>query len=499
MQQHRKSNRVMEIETIQKNGVSPKSLMSRGNFLLFSVLLFVLGLTTSVFISCDEEEPITEVPKPDEPSTIAVTSISLDKTTLILTKGQSCTLTATVKPDNATNKNVTWSSSDVSKVKVNANGEVTTVTTGEATITAMAGGKTATCKVTVSESDIAVTSISLDKDTLILAKGQTYVLTATVLPNNASNKTVTWTSSSQYSIVWMDNDGKITALNVGEATITATVDGKTATCMVTVPPIWLCIYDGTWRPTYEFEMIPGEEQTYYAVTSPTGQSTTWKSSDISKVTVEGSYGEGKIIAKAPGTATINVTYSSYTVSCIITIYDCFSKDYVTINGINWATRNVDTPGNFATKASDAGMFYQWNRRIGWSATDPITSSPLGHSWDSSIPTGNTWEEINDPSPTGYRVPTSEELSKLPIYFGPSISTATIRKTVNGVTGIKCGEGNNTIFLPYVGRRQPNYVFLGEGYYWSSTEYGSRDAYYFPNPYQNHMGRSYGLSIRSVKK
>ena len=143
------------------------------------------------------------------------------------------TLTATVSPDNATDKTVTWSSSDKSVATVSSSGKVTAVKAGTAKITAKAGDKTATCTVTVSEKVIAVTSIKLDKSTLSLTEGETAALTATVSPDNATDKTVTW-SSSDKSIATVSSSGKVTAVKAGTAKITAKAGDKTATCLVTV-------------------------------------------------------------------------------------------------------------------------------------------------------------------------------------------------------------------------------------------------------------------------
>jgi len=81
---------------------------------------------------------------------------------------------------------------------------------------------------------------------------------------------------------------------------------------------------------------------------------------------------------------------------------------VSINGVIWAKCNVDAFGTFAAAPESYGMFYQWNRRTGWSSTDPLTSSPAGAVWNSSIPTGDVWTAANDPCPTGWRVPTEEQ-------------------------------------------------------------------------------------------
>ena len=164
-----------------------------------------------------------------------VTGVSLDKTTLSLDIGASETLTATVTPADAGNKNVTWSSSDETVATVDATGKVTAVAAGTATITVTTadGGKSATCEVTVSSK--AVTGVSLDKTTLSLITGDSETLTATVTPDDAGNKNVTWSSSNE-SVATVDNAGKVTAVAAGTTTITVTTEdgGKTATCNITV-------------------------------------------------------------------------------------------------------------------------------------------------------------------------------------------------------------------------------------------------------------------------
>ena len=121
------------------------------------------------------------------------------------------------------------------------------------------------------------------------------------------------------------------------------------------------------------------------------------------------------------------------------------KDGVLINGITWATRNVDAPGTFAEKPESLGMLYQWNRRIGWSATDPITSSPSGNTWNNTAATGISWTTANDPCPAGWRLPTKEDFEKL-------VAAGSTWAPRNGVAGRSFGSGANTIFLPAVGCR-----------------------------------------------
>ena len=160
--------------------------------------------------------------------TVPVSSITLDKTTLSLVIGESFTLTATVKPDDATDKTVTWSSSDESVARVD-NGKVTAVKSGKATVTAKCGVKTAECAVTVT---VPVSSITLDKTTLSLVIGESFTLTATVKPDDATDKTVTWSSSDE-SVARVDN-GKVTAVNAGQAKISAAVGNITTSCNVVV-------------------------------------------------------------------------------------------------------------------------------------------------------------------------------------------------------------------------------------------------------------------------
>ena len=165
-------------------------------------------------------------------TTIAVTSVTLAPTELNLIVGGSATLKATVNPDNATNRDVTWSTSN-DKIATVENGVVKGVAPGTATITATAGGMTATCKVTVALAVVPVESISLDQTQLKLYVGDHMTLKATVAPSNATDKAVTWKSDDE-TVATVDN-GTVTAVGEGEATIKATTNnGKTASCTVTV-------------------------------------------------------------------------------------------------------------------------------------------------------------------------------------------------------------------------------------------------------------------------
>ncbi len=166
---------------------------------------------------------------------IPVTNISLDKTSVALEIGDTQTLTATITPSNATDKTVTWTSSNPSVASV-SNGVITAKAVGTATITVKTtdGSKTATCTVTVKTPTVSVAGISLNKSAATLEIDETVTLLETLTPSNATNKNVTWTSSDN-SVATVSN-GTVTAVGEGTAIITVrTVDGnKTATCTVTV-------------------------------------------------------------------------------------------------------------------------------------------------------------------------------------------------------------------------------------------------------------------------
>lgn len=178
--------------------------------------------------------------KPDDDagsSNISVTGVTLNKTSLSLTAGDTYTLSCTVRPSNASDKSVTWKSSNTSVASVNSSGKVTAIKEGTAVITVKTndGGYTAECEVSVSNQTISVTSVTLNKTSLSLVENETYTLTYTVKPSNASDKSVTWKSSNA-SVATVTNSGKVTAIKKGNAVITVKTNdgGYTAECEVTV-------------------------------------------------------------------------------------------------------------------------------------------------------------------------------------------------------------------------------------------------------------------------
>ncbi len=139
---------------------------------------------------------------------------------------------ATVLPQNTTDKTVTWTSDNEAIAAVSADGTVTAVSVGIANITATCGDATATCRVTVNP--VSASGITLSAQDMTLLVGQTDKLTATVLPENTTDKTVTWTSDNE-AIAAVSADGTVTAVAVGKSMITATTNnGMKAICKITV-------------------------------------------------------------------------------------------------------------------------------------------------------------------------------------------------------------------------------------------------------------------------
>ena len=168
---------------------------------------------------------------------VPVTKITLNKTALTINKGKTANLKVkAISPADASNKAVTWTSSNKKVATVNAKGVVKAVGKGTATITATAkdgSRKKAACKVTVRQ---PVTRLTINKTTAALQKGKTMTLKAVAAPSNADNKKVKWTTSNK-NIATVTQKGVVKGIKKGTVTITATAtdgSGKKVTCKVTV-------------------------------------------------------------------------------------------------------------------------------------------------------------------------------------------------------------------------------------------------------------------------
>ncbi|MDE7421762.1 MAG: Ig-like domain-containing protein [Muribaculaceae bacterium] len=296
---------------------------------------------------------------------VAVTGVSLDKTELNLTEGDKATLTASVLPENATNKTLTWSSDHKEVATVSSNGEVTAVGEGTAIITvSSANGKEATCTVTVAKKIIAATAIALSATTTDLKVNGTVTLTATVTPDNATDKTVTWTTSDA-AIATVDANGKVTAKALGEATITAACGNVTATCKVTVSPTEVTGISFT-RKTLTMEVGDKTETPLtpnFTPANATDKTVTWKSSDESVATVS----EGMVTAVGVGTANITATTTNGKVAtCQVTVHESVVE--VTSISISKAELSL-TEGDKAALTATVLPADATDASVEWSSSD----------------------------------------------------------------------------------------------------------------------------------
>ena len=281
--------------------------------------VFVALVSLFVLAGCT-----TDVPTPQEED-IKVTSVSLDKSTLSVSKNAEERLTATVSPDNATVKEVTWLSSNTANVTV-SNGIVKGITAEtSATITAYVDEnkngqldseeKSATCLVSVSKDpaeEVKVTSVTLSDKTLTLDKDATYTLTATVLPTNSTIKTVSWKSSNTANVTV--TNGVVKAVKGGTtATITAWVDEngngtqdrseKSDTCSVTVNKEVVKVTGVTVDSTMSVRV--NQEKALSATVLPsdaTNKNVTWSVANSNIASVS----NGKVKGLKAGTTTLTV-------------------------------------------------------------------------------------------------------------------------------------------------------------------------------------------------
>ena len=296
---------------------------------------------------------------------IAVSSVELDNSTLSLVEGDSAQLKATVSPLQATDRTVTWSSSDEAVASVDANGKVTALTPGTATITATAGDQSATCEITVSKRIVDVTSVSLDHPTLVIQLEDSAQLTATVSPDDATDKTVSW-SSSDATVASVDANGKVTALKIGTATITAKAGDQSATCKVTVKPIPVTSISLD-HPTLEIQLEDSAQLT--ATVGPanaTDKTVSWSSSDGSVASVDAN---GKVTGLKIGTATITAKAGDQSATCKVTV----KPIPVTSISLDHPTLEIQLEDS-AQLTATVGPANATDKTVSWSSSDGSVAS-----------------------------------------------------------------------------------------------------------------------------
>ena len=299
-----------------------------------------------------------------------------------ITEGESSKLTAKISPAAASDRTVTWTSSNKAVATVDGSGNVQGLKAGTATITATAEGKSGKCAVTVKEKTVNVTEVSLDNQELTLTEGENETLKATVKPDNATNKKVTWKSDNA-DIASVDKSGKVTALKAGEATVTVTTEdgGKTAICKVTVKSKNVPVTGVEVNPWAVTLSVGGTTKLSYTIkpADATNQNVKWESDTPSVATVDS---EGNVKGIAAGTAKISVTtedggFKSY---CTITVKEEESKFKV---GGLWYEKHytVGVPNTVRVIPDPDGSKYSGNITIpGQVEYDGVTYS-VKRIWD----------------------------------------------------------------------------------------------------------------------
>ena len=306
--------------------------------------------------------------KTPEDTIVPVASVAISQTEAEMEVGETVQLQAQISPSNATEQKVMWGSSKQSVATVSDAGLVTAVGEGSAKITATVSGKTATCVVTVTKPEVPVVhvgSVTLDKTDASLEIGQSLTLTATVLPENAADKSVEWKSTNP-AIAEVDQTGKVTAMSSGSVTISVTTtDGeKAAACEITVTEVFVPVESVTFEHT-DLIVFQGDSYQINVTVLPenaTNKTITWTSSDPSIASISP---EGIITGLGSGQVEITAKAGDIVATCVvmaIVIVDEFDGEenghyWVDLglpSGIKWATCNVG-----ADNATQTGSLFAW--------------------------------------------------------------------------------------------------------------------------------------------
>lgn len=296
--------------------------------------------------------------------------VSLDKTSLKLLEGESGKLTATVYPLNSTQKTLTWVSDHPDVASVDNEGNVTARKAGAATVTVkVAENVTAVCKVTVIS---RVTGISLSETIVELKPGETHQLTATVLPQNASNAEVTWYSDKE-SVAIVSQSGLVAAVGPGEATVhVVTSDGgKMATCLVKVgTPV-----KGITLSISSETLYVGDPSLDISATltpaDATEKSLDWSSSDPTVASViPGASLRAVIKPLKPGVATITATTKDggFTATCKVTV-----KRHVSGVSLNKTSLNMYV-GETESLTANVAPADASDKNVSWSSGNSAVAS-----------------------------------------------------------------------------------------------------------------------------
>lgn len=323
----------------------------------------------------------------DSEGNILVDGIYLDANNINLNVNQTYRFIATVTPDCATNKAVNWNSSNPSVATVGDDGFVTAISSGNTVVTVTTtDGSNLSASCNVSVTSIPVTSISLNQTSLNLDVSDTYQLVASIKPNNATNKTISW-SSSNPSVATVSSTGLVTPIAPGAATITATTtDGSnlSASCQVTVVKRVkaLALNENSVTLT-----IPETAQLIATITpeDATIPTLNWSSSNTSVATVDNN---GLVTSISAGIAIITATTtdgSNLSASCQVTV----NMQYVTSVTLNETTLVMHIGDSFQLIA-DVQPENASNKTLTWYTGNPSVASVDNNGLVTAISGGTTY-------------------------------------------------------------------------------------------------------------
>jgi uncharacterized protein YjdB len=304
--------------------------------------------------------------------TISITSLSLTKGSTYLTVGSKETLYAVIHPNNATLNSIQWYSSAPNVVSVEQNGEVTGVSVGTATIsvTDSGTGLVAQCKATVSASAVSVSDVYIYKGSTTIGVGGYEFLFADIVPGNATNQNVVW-SSSNAAVATVEQSGLVRGVSVGSAVITVkTVDGnKTAVCNVTVSSGNVAVSVVSMHKGSTTIGVGGSEVLFASVlpSNAVNQKLVWHSSAPNVAYVDGS---GRVFGVSSGAATItaeSVADSSKSDVCQVIV----SSSYVPVSQVALQkSSTILAVGKSETLFADISPRNATNQNIAWSSSAP---------------------------------------------------------------------------------------------------------------------------------
>lgn len=459
-------------------------------------------------------------------ATVAVTSITLNKTQLEMTVGQQETLVATIYPENATYKALNWSVMDNRIVSVGANGELTAQSIGTTTVTVisvMYPSVMASCQVTVSAGGGSsnINSVSIDPSSVTLALNEEKALTLILDPSDAE-VTIYWDSSNS-SIAKVQMTSKTTAkvqgLAAGQATLTAHAGNLTATCEVTVQSGSSVPVESVTLNKHELELSVGQQFQLVATVLPenaTEKGVVWSSNVQSSKLYIDTNGMVTGLQECEATVTVRCKDNAYIYdTCKITVTgggssgtDEEAVDLGLPSGLKWSSMNVG-----ASKPEDYGNYYAWaetSPKSSYSSSNykyPATSYGDGITIYAKYDTtpggdGKTVLEAEDDAATvnlgnGWRMPTFKEFKEL---RENCTWTWTTRNGVNGM--LVTGPNGKSIFLPAGGWYDKTTLnYKGSyGSYWTATgDGGTANAVDFVNGDKDKalVPRSEGRSVRPV--